>query len=153
MKILFICHGNICRSPMAEFVMKELVKKSGRTDIYIESAATSTEEIGNDIHPGTKRKLREEGIPFERRAARRMTAADYSRFDLIVGMDTENIRNILRITGGDPENKVHRLLEFTDRVRDIADPWYTGDFNETFRDIDRGCRSILEDRIEKSEGR
>lgn len=153
MKILFICHGNICRSPMAEFVMKELVKKSGRTDIYIESAATSTEEIGNDIHPGTKRKLREEGIPFERRAARRMTAADYSRFDLIVGMDTENIRNILRITGGDPENKVHRLLEFTDRVRDIADPWYTGDFDETFRDIDRGCRSILEDRIEKSEGR
>ena len=153
MNILFICHGNICRSPMAEFVMKELVKKSGRTDIYIESAATSTEEIGNDIHPGTKRKLREEGIPFERRAARRMTAADYSRFDLIVGMDTENIRNILRITGGDPENKVHRLLEFTDRVRDIADPWYTGDFNETFRDIDRGCRSILEDRIEKSEGR
>lgn len=153
MKILFICHGNICRSPMAEFVMKELVKKSGRTDIYIESAATSTEEIGNDIHPGTKRKLREEGIPFERRAARRMTAADYSRFDLIVGMDAENIRNILRITGGDPENKVHRLLEFTDRVRDIADPWYTGDFDETFRDIDRGCRSILEDRIEKSEGR
>ena len=152
MKILFICHGNICRSPMAEFVMKELVKKSGRTDIYIESAATSTEEIGNDI-PGTKRKLREEGIPFERRAARRMTAADYSRFDLIVGMDTENIRNILRITGGDPENKVRRLLEFTDRVRDIADPWYTGDFDETFRDIDRGCRGILEDRIEKSEGR
>ena len=139
MKILFICHGNICRSPMAEFVMKELVKKSGRTDIYIESAATSTEEIGNDIHPGTKRKLREEGIPFERRAARRMTAADYSRFDLIVGMDTEN--------------KVRRLLEFTDRVRDIADPWYTGDFDETFRDIDRGCRGILEDRIEKSEGR
>ena len=153
MKILFICHGNICRSPMAEFVMKELVKKSGRTDIYIESAATSTEEIGNDIHPGTKRKLRDEGIPFERRAARRMTAADYSRFDLIVGMDTENIRNILRITGGDPENKVHRLLEFTDRVRDIADPWYTGDFDETFRDIARGCRSILEDRIEKSEVR
>lgn len=151
MKILFICHGNICRSPMAEFVMKELVKKSGRTDIYIESAATSTEEIGNDIHPGTKRKLREEGIPFERRAARRMTAADYSRFDLIVGMDTENIRNILRITGGDPENKVRRLLEFTERVRDIADPWYTGDFDETFRDIDRGCRGILENRIEKSE--
>ena len=153
MKILFICHGNICRSPMAEFVMKELVKKSGRTDIYIESAATSTEEIGNDIHPGTKRKLRDEGIPFERRAARRMTAADYSRFDLIVGMDTENIRNILRITGGDPENKVRRLLEFTDRVRDIADPWYTGDFDKTFRDIDRGCRGILEDRIEKSEVR
>lgn len=138
---------------MAEFVMKELVKKSGRTDIYIESAATSTEEIGNDIHPGTKRKLREEGIPFERRAARRMTAADYSRFDLIVGMGTENIRNILRITGGDPENKVHRLLEFTERVRDIADPWYTGDFDKTFRDIDRGCRGILEDRIEKSEVR
>ena len=153
MNILFICHGNICRSPMAEFVMKELVKKSGRTDIYIESAATSTEEIGNDIHPGTKRKLRAEEIPFERRAARRMTAADYSRFDLIVGMDTENIRNILRITGGDPENKVRRLLEFTDRVRDIADPWYTGDFDETFRDIDRGCRGILEDRIEKSEVR
>ena len=151
MKILFICHGNICRSPMAEFVMKELVKKSGRTDIYIESAATSTEEIGNDIHPGTKRKLREEGIPFERRAARRMTAADYSRFDLIVGMDAENIRNILRITGGDPDNKVRRLLEFTDRVRDIADPWYTGDFDETFRDIARGCRGILENRIEKSE--
>ena len=146
MKILFICHGNICRSPMAEFVMKELVKKSGRTDIYVESAAMSTEEIGNDIHPGTKRKLREEGIPFERRAARRMTAADYSRFDLIVGMDAENIRNILRITGGDPDNKVRRLLEFTDRVRDIADPWYTGDFDETFRDIDRGCRGILENR-------
>ncbi len=144
-KILFVCHGNICRSPMAEFVMKDMAKKCGRdAEFYIESAATSTEEIGNDIHYGTRSKLRAEGIPFSRRAARQMRRRDYGEFDLIVGMDRYNISNILRITGGDPDGKVKRLLDFTHRAgEDIADPWYTGDFDETYRDVKEGCEGIL----------
>ncbi len=143
--ILFVCHGNICRSPMAEFVMKELVRKSGLKDVYIESAATSTEELGNDMHRGTKRKLREEGIPFERRGARQVKRSDIDRFDLIIGMDSYNLRNLNRMLGGAAHDKIHLLLDFSDRRgEDIADPWYTGDFDTTFNDILEGCEGLLE---------
>ena len=143
-RIIFVCHGNICRSPMAEFVLKDMVKKRGG-EFHIESAATSTEEIGNDIHYGTKLKLRREGIPFERRAARQLTRRDYDDFDLIIGMDRYNISNILRITGGDPDGKVKKLLDFTERRgEDIDDPWYTGDFDTAYRDIYEGCRGLLD---------
>ncbi len=143
-RIIFVCHGNICRSPMAEFVLKDMVKKRGG-EFHIESAATSTEEIGNDIHYGTKSKLRREGIPFERRAARQLTRRDYDDFDLIIGMDRYNISNILRITGGDPDGKVKKLLDFTERRgEDIDDPWYTGDFDTAYRDISEGCRGLLD---------
>ena len=143
-KILFICHGNICRSTMAEFVFRDMVRRAGREDeFYIESAATSREEIGNDTHPGTKGKLRENGIPFERHYARQVTKADYDKFDYLIGMDSANIRNIKRIAGGDPEGKVHKLLEFAGSDRDIADPWYTGDFDETYRDVVEGCEALF----------
>lgn len=143
-KILFICHGNICRSPMAEFVMKDLLHKAGRTDMQVASAATSGEEIGNDIHPGTKRRLEALGIPFRPRKAVRMSADDYKAYDLLIGMDRQNLHNILRITGGDPQGKVHLLLEYAGESGDIADPWYTGNFTETSDDILRGCRGLLE---------
>lgn len=144
-KILFVCHGNICRSTMAEFLMKDMVSKAGREkDFYIASAATSREEIGNDIHPGTKRKLREQGVPFSRHAARQMTKQDYHDYDYIIGMDNENLRNIFRITGGDPENKVFKLLDFANEDRSIADPWYTGNFDQTYDDILLGLQGLLE---------
>ena len=115
-KILFVCHGNICRSPMAEFVMKDLVQKAGLTDhFYIESAATSTEEIGNEVYPPAKRKLAEHGISCKGKTARQMTRSDYQRFDLLIGMDDWNIRNMTRIAGGDPEGKIHKLLDYTAR--------------------------------------
>lgn len=145
-KIMFVCHGNICRSPMAEFVMKELVKESS-LDFYIASSATSREEIGNDVHYGTKRKLREVGIPFGPREAIQLTAKDYKNYDYIIGMDTMNIRNILRIIGSDPQEKVYKLLDFCGGG-DVADPWYTGDFDVTYRDVVRGCKALLE-KIEK----
>lgn len=145
-KILFICHGNICRSPMAEFIMKDLVEKSGLGgEFYIESAATSTEELGNDIYPPAKAKLREKGIPFSRRGARQMSKRDYSAFDLIVAMDSYNLRNIMRIIGSDPEKKVCRLLDFTAKKgSDIDDPWYSGDFERAYNDIAEGCRGLLD---------
>ena len=147
-KILFICLGNICRSPMAEFVMKDLVKKTGlASQFHIESAATSREEIGNDTHPGTKEKLRENGIPFERRHARQMTKKDYEKFDYIIGMDDANVRNIERICGGDPEHKITKLLEHAGADRSIADPWYTGNFDETYDDVIQGCEALLEELI------
>ena len=141
-KIMFVCHGNICRSPMAEFVMKDLVKESS-LDFYIASSATSREEIGNDVHYGTKRKLREVGIPFGPREAIQLTAKDYKNYDYIIGMDTMNIRNILRIIGSDPQEKVYKLLDFCGGG-DVADPWYTGDFDVTYRDVVRGCKALLE---------
>lgn len=143
-KILFVCHGNICRSPMAEFVMKDLVKKAGlESHFFIESAATSTEEIGNDVYPPAKRKLAEHDISCKGKTARQMTRADYQRFDLLIGMDDWNIRNMTRIVGGDPESKIHKLLDYTTRRGDVADPWYTGDFEATWRDVEEGCGELL----------
>jgi len=143
-KILFVCHGNICRSPMAEYVMRDIVKKSGYEDnFYIASAATSTEEIGNHIHYGTRTKMREVGIPTDNRVAVQMRREDYSKYDYIIGMDRWNYKNMLRILGGDPEGKVSLLLEFAGSSRDIADPWYTGNFDQTYSDILEGCEALL----------
>ena len=144
-RILFVCHGNICRSPMAEFVMKDLVKKAGLDDDYdIESAATSTEEIGNEVYPPARRKLAEHGIGCRGKTARQMTRADYQRFDLIVGMDQWNMRNMLRICGSDPEGKIKLLMDFTERPGEVADPWYTGNFDATWRDVLEGCTGLLD---------
>lgn len=144
-KILFVCHGNICRSPMAEFVMKDMVAKAGlQNEILVESAATSTEEIGNDIHYGTRAKLLKEGIPFSRRAARQITARDYDYYDYLIAMDDENIFYMNRRWNNDPDNKISMLLEFAGKTREIADPWYTGNFDQTYLDIQEGCEALLE---------
>ena len=141
-KILFVCHGNICRSPMAEYVMKYLVEQAQLTDQYmIASAATSTEEIGNPVYPPARRKLAERGISCNGHAARQMTRADYQRYDLLIGMDSANIRNMTRIAGGDPEGKIRPLLY----DKDVADPWYTGNFEATWQDVLRGCQALLEE--------
>ena len=130
---------------MAEFVMKELVRRAGREhEFLIESAATSREEIGNDIHYGTRTKLREMNIPFERRAARQITRADYDKYDWLVAMDDENIYYMNRVWAPDPEHKIVRLLSFAGKTRDIADPWYTGNFDQTYEDILEGCTAFLE---------
>lgn len=147
-KILFICHGNICRSTMAQYVFQYMVDQSGLTDsFYIDSAATSREEIGNPPHYGTQRKLKEVGIPCGDHRARRMRREEYDQFDYIIGMDSWNIRNINRIIGnGDPEGKVNMLLDFTERRgQEIADPWYTGNFDETYRDVKEGCEALFEE--------
>ena len=144
-RILFVCHGNICRSPMAEFVMKDLVAKAGRTDEFvIESAATSTDEIGNSVYPPARRKLAEHGIGCQGKTARQMTRSDYGRYDLLIGMDSYNIRNMRNIAGGDPEGKIRMLMDYTNRPGDVADPWYTGDFEATWRDVLEGCEALLE---------
>ena len=144
-KILFVCHGNICRSPMAEFVMKDLVKKAGlETEFLIESAATSTEEIGNPVYPPARRKLAEHGISCAGKTSRQLIRADYGQYDLLIGMDRANIRNMNRICGGDPEGKLHLLMEYTDHPGDVADPWYTDDFETTWRDVLAGCKGLLE---------
>ena len=144
-KILFVCHGNICRSPMAEFVMKDMVKKAHMEDRFvIASAATSTEEIGNPVHWGTREKLNAVGISCKGKTARQMTRRDYQDYDLLIGMDRANIRNMVRIAGGDPDGKIHYLLEYAGKSRDIADPWYTGDFEATYRDVVEGCTALLD---------
>ena len=144
-KILFVCHGNICRSPMAEFVMKDLVKQAGLEGrFHIESAATSTEEIGNPVYPPARRKLAEHGISCAGKTARQLKSGDYERFDLLVGMDRANLRNMHRICGGDPDGRLRLLMDFTDRPGDVADPWFTGDFETTWRDVLAGCRALLE---------
>ncbi len=144
-RILFVCHGNICRSPMAEFVMKHLVEKAGLADDYdIASAATSTEEIGNSVYPPARRKLAEHGIDCQGKRARQLTRGDYSRYDLLVGMDGQNMRNMLRICGGDPQGKLRMFMDFTRRPGDVADPWYTGDFEATWRDVLEGCQGLLQ---------
>lgn len=144
-KILFICHGNICRSPMAQSVMTYLVKQAGlEREFVIDSAATSWEEEGSQPHHGTRRKLQEVGVPLVPHRAVRITKQDYQKYDLIIGMDQWNIHNIERITGRDKEGKLHLLLEFAGETRDIADPWYTGNFDATYRDVLRGCQGLLE---------
>ena len=143
-RILFVCHGNICRSPMAEFVMKDLVKKAGREEeFYIESAATSTEEIGNNVYPPARRKLAEHGISCKGKTARQLERLDYDRFDLLIGMDSMNIYNMERMCGGDPDDKIRKLMDYTHRTGDVADPWYTGNFEATWRDVLEGCQCLL----------
>lgn len=149
-RIMFVCHGNICRSPMAEFVMRDLAMKAGRANEFrIASSATSTEEIGNPVHPGTRRVLAAHGIDCVGKTARQLRRDEYRSWDLFVAMDDENLRGIRRILGRDPEAKVHKLMEYATPealgtpVRDVADPWYTGDFNATWEDVLAGCTGLL----------
>ncbi len=143
-KVLFICHGNICRSTMCQSVLQHYVKQIGmENEFYIESAATSREEIGNPPHYGTVNKLRSVGIPVVPHRAVQMTKQDYEAYDYLIGMDTENIRNMNRICGGDPEEKIYKLLAFAGKSRDVADPWYTGDFDATYEDVVEGCKGFL----------
>ena len=145
-KIMFICHGNICRSPMAEFVMRELVRQEGREDEFeIASSATSCEELGNPVYPPAQRVLKAHHIPFERREARRFTASEYDYWDLLICMDKNNLRNLARITA-DPEGKVRLLLDYAGRKdAEVADPWWSGNFDETWCDVLEGCRGLLKD--------
>ena len=143
--ILFLCHGNICRSPMAEFVMKKLVADAGRDDIKVESAALHTDEIGSDIHYGTRAKLKEMGIPFAPRAAWLLTAAKAREYDLLIGMDSYNIADLKRLVFPEDLPKVRSLLSYTGSERSIADPWYTGNFDETYDDVLAGCKALLTD--------
>ena len=146
MRILFVCHGNICRSPMAEFVMKHLVAEAGLSDYFeIASAATSTEEIGNPVYPPARRKLAEHGIGCEGKTARQMTRSDYRYYDKVVAMDRNNLRNLRRMFGDDSEHKISLLMDHTHRPGDVADPWYTGDFEATWRDVLEGCRGLLDE--------
>jgi len=143
--ILFVCLGNICRSPMAEFVFRDLVQKRGLGERFsVASAATSTEELGNPVHPGTRRRLEREGISTYGKKAVQLCRRDYQKYDYLIGMEQRNLRGMLRILGEDPEGKVRRLLDFTDSPRDIADPWYTGDFDRTYDDVWEGCLGLLE---------
>lgn len=143
-KILFCCHGNICRSTMAESIMNYLVNQQGKASSFeISSAATSREEIGNPPHYGTVNKLRQVGIPVVPHRAIQMTREDYDKYDYLIGMDDWNVRNMMRITGGDPQHKIKKLLEFAGTARDIADPWYTGNFDVTYDDIMEGCEGLL----------
>ena len=143
-KVLFICHGNICRSTMAQFVFQYMVNTRGLSDLFhIDSAATSREEIGNGPHYGTVNKLREVGIPILPHRAVQMTKKDYNKYDYLIGMDEANIRNMTRIAGGDPNHKIHMLLDYTDNPRAIADPWYTGNFDATYNDVVEGCKAFL----------
>ena len=143
-RILFVCHGNICRSPMAEFVMKDMVRRAGLEDEFqIASAATSSEEIGSPVYPPARRKLWEHGIRCDGKTARRIRAADYEDYDLLIGMDEANMRNMARCFGGDTEGKLHLLLGFAGREDSVADPWYTGDFEATWQDVNEGCLALL----------
>ncbi len=147
-KVLFICHGNICRSPICEHLMLDMVRKMGiETEFEIASAATTTEEIwngvGNPVYPPAKRELLKHGITCEGKRARKMTREDYDRYDMLIGMDHENLYDMRDICGGDPKGKISLLLDYTDHPRDVADPWYTGDFKATWRDAETGCRGVL----------
>ena len=148
-KIMFVCHGNICRSPMAEFIMKDIIKKNGKeNDFYIESSATSSEEIfcgiGNPVYPPAKRKLAEEGISCEGKRAVKLTRDDYEKFDYLICMDDNNIRNALYILGPDKDNKLSKFLDWTGSGKNVADPWYSGDFDSAFNDILSGCEALFE---------
>ena len=143
-RLLFVCHGNICRSPMAEMVMKRLVREAGRSDEFeIASAATSTEEIGNPVYPPARRKLAEHGISCDGKTARQITREDYLYYNLIIAMDRNNLRNLRRLLGEDTEHKIHLLMDYTNRPGDVADPWYTGDFEATWQDVLEGCQGLL----------
>lgn len=143
-RILFVCHGNICRSPMAEFILKDMVEKACLSEqFHIESAATSTEEIGNPVYPPAQRKLAEHGISCVGKVARQLQNDDYEEYDLIIGMDSTNLRAMHQICGGDYADKMHRLMDFTDRPGDVADPWYTDDFEATWQDVSDGCAGLL----------
>lgn len=144
LKILFVCHSNYCRSPMAEFIFRDMVERRGlSSQVIVASAATSMEEIGKSVHPGTRQVLDRLGISCADKRAVRMECRDYQEYDYLIGMDTHNIREMKRITGGDPNHKIYRLLDFTEEPRDIEDPWYTGDFEQTYRDVERGCEALL----------
>ena len=144
MRILFVRHGNICRSPMAEFIMKDLVEKAGLSSQFeISSAATSTEEIGNPVYPSARRKLAEHGIDCTGKTARQLQNSDYEKYDLLIGMDQADLRNMYRICGGDFRDRIHLLMEYTDRPGEVADPWYTRDFDPAWCDIKEGCRGLL----------
>ena len=148
-KILFVCHGNICRSPMAEFILKDMVAKRGmKDDFFIASCATSTEEIwngvGNPVYPPAKRELALHGISCEGKRAVQLQRSDYEKYDLLIGMDNANLRNMHRILGGDPEGKVHRLMDYTPRGGEVADPWYSDRFDIAYGDISEGCAALLE---------
>ncbi len=142
-KILFVCHGNICRSPMAEFVLRDMLKNRGISGVEVASAATSTEELGNGVHRGTRAVLHSLGIDCSFKRARQMTRADYDEYDLLLGADSRNIINMKLIAGGDDETKIMRLMDFTQRPRDISDPWYTGDFDTTYADVREGCEALI----------
>lgn len=145
-KVLFVCLGNICRSPMAEFVLKDLIKKRGlEGQFYVASAATSSEEEGNPVHRGTREKLAEKGISVAGKYARKMIKKDYGEYDYLIGMEERNLSAMRRIAGGDPEGKIRRLLDYSQRPRDIADPWYTGNFDVTYDDILEGCTCLLDE--------
>ena len=149
-KIMFVCHGNICRSPMAEFIMRDLVEKEGRTDQFvIQSSATSSEELGNPVHYGTRGVLDRLGISCKGKYAVKLTKKDYEDYDYFVGMDKANIRNMKNLFGGDPNNKVSLLLDYVGVERDVADPWWTGDFEETYRDVNAGVKAFYEHLIKK----
>ena len=147
MRIMFVCHGNICRSPMAEFILKDLLARRGVEGFTVHSSATSTEEIyrgtGNPVYPPARAKLAEHGISCEGKRAQKLTAEDYDRYDLFIGMDRANIRNMTTILGGDPKGKIRKLLDYTPGGGDIADPWYSGDFNRTYQDVLSGCEGLL----------
>ena len=149
-KVLFICHGNICRSTMAQSVMTHLLARRGLSDCFtVASAATSREEIGNPPHYGTVHKLKQVGIPVVPHRAVQMTKEDYAKYDYLIGMDSANIRNMTRIAGGDPEGKIYKLTSFAGRSGDIADPWYTGNFDETYDDVLAGCEGLIEYLLER----
>lgn len=150
-KILFVCHGNICRSPMAYYYFKSLVEKRSLTSMfYLDSAGTSSEELGNPVHRGTREKLKQAGIACDGHHAKQMQTSDYSSFDYLIGMDSWNIQNMERIAGGDPDKKIYKLLEFIQSDRDVSDPWYTGNFDVTWEDITKGCDALLEYVLERA---